>query len=447
MRDYIAYAAAGDDADEAGDHEAVVQQVLADVRCARAVEADACEVRRVGRQEEVAVARRDEGQDQHGINADVERHGHDDGDRRRLRVHELRREEGDDGIRPRIRLHGRAEEILENRHVRAKIRIRHPRDAVDGEQRDHARAEDLAVADFFRLHLAENEDGGGDQEHDHLDDLGHVDRLHLAELVGKMRQQVGIVAKDGDDEDSEEEDEHRMVIRARQFLPLQALRFAVDVLLVLRILDELLKRLVLFQILAAVIAPERRADDARQRRRDRHAEHLQHRDVVPRLRHKGDDGNDRDGNGRAAYSHLRRDGRNRHGALGADALLDRHVVDDGEHRVDDMPRAAEHRQKPRRDGCEDRDLLRVVAQELLRVLEHDRESARSLQKARACNDRKDRQHDGDRRHARLIAEDEGVDGKSDAADDGKPDAAVMHAKEQTAEHYEKTENHFHKDSS
>ena len=168
---------------------------------------------------------------------------------------------------------------------------------------------------------------------------------------------------------------------------------------------------------------------------------------MPRLRHKGDDGNDRNRHGRAAYSHLRRDRRHCHRTLGADALFDCHVIDDGEHRVDDVPRAAEHRQEPRRDGCEDRDLLRVVAQKPLCVLEHDREATRSLQKARACDNRENRQHDGDRRHTRLIAEDEGVDGKSDAADDGKPDAAVMHAKKQTAEHHEKAQNHFHKDSS
>ena len=329
----------------------------------------------------------------------------------------------------------------------AEVRVCHPCDAVDREQSDHARTEDLAIADFLRLHFAEKEDGGSNQEHDHLDDLGHVNRLHLPEFVGKVRQKIGIVAKDRDDEDTEEEDEHRMVIRSRQFLPLQTLRVAVDILFILRILDELLERLILFQILAATVAPERRADDARQSRRNRHAEHLQHGDVMSRLRHKGDDGNDCNGYGRAADAHLRRDGRNRHGALGADALLDRHVIDDGKHRVDNVPRAAEHRQKPRRDGCEDRDLLRVVAQKPLRVLEHDREAARSLQKARACDNCENRQHDGDRRHAWLVAEDEGVDCKSDAADDSKPDATVMHTKEQTAEHHKKAENHFHKDSS
>ena len=82
-----------------------------------------------------------------------------------------------------------------------------------------------------------------------------------------------------------------------------------------------------------------------------------------------------------------------------------------------MARAAENREEPGRQRSEDRDLLRVVAQEALCVLEHDREAARRLQEACAGDDREDREHDADRRRAGLIAKDECEDDEADAADD------------------------------
>ena len=190
-----------------------------------------------------------------------------------------------------------------------------------------------------------------------------------------MRQKIGVVAEHGNDEDAEKENEHRMVIGSRQRLALQALRIAVDVITILRILDERLEFRIFIEILAAAVAPESRADHARQGRGNRHAEDLQNGHLMSRLRHKGDDGDDGYRNRRATNAHLGGDGRHGHRTLGADALLDGDIVDNRKHRVDDMPRAAEHGQKPRRDRCKDRDLLRVVAQELLRVLEHDREAA------------------------------------------------------------------------
>ena len=93
MCDDIRNAGTGEDTEKTRDHEAVVQDVLADARRAGTVKADAGQVGRVGRQEEVAVAGRDEGHDQHRIHADIECQRHDDRDGRSLRVNELRREE------------------------------------------------------------------------------------------------------------------------------------------------------------------------------------------------------------------------------------------------------------------------------------------------------------------------------------------------------------------
>ena len=107
-----------------------------------------------------------------------------------------------------------------------------------------------------------------------------------------------------------------------------------------------------------------------------------------------------------------------------------------------MARAAEDREEPRRQRSEDRDLLRVVAQELLCVLEHDRETARRLQEAGAGDDRKDREHDADWRRARLIAKDECEDDETDAADDSQTNTAVAHAKYKAGQQYDETKQHF-----
>ena len=98
-----------------------------------------------------------------------------------------------------------------------------------------------------------------------------------------------------------------------------------------------------------------------------------------------------------------------------------------------MTRAAEDREEPGRQRSEDRDLLRVVAQELLCILEHDREAARRLQEAGAGDDREDREHDADRRRARLVVENKRVQRKTDAADDRKPDPPVLNSQEETPE--------------
>ena len=104
-----------------------------------------------------------------------------------------------------------------------------------------------------------------------------------------------------------------------------------------------------------------------------------------------------------------------------------------------MARAAEDGQEPRRERCENRDLLRIAAQERFRVLQHDRQAARRLEEACAGDDREDREHDVDRRRARLVTKNEREDDEADAADDGEADAPVAHADEQARQEHEETE--------
>ena len=60
MRDDEADAATADDYNQTGDHERVIENVFADFGGARAVETYARQIGRIGRQEEITVARRNE---------------------------------------------------------------------------------------------------------------------------------------------------------------------------------------------------------------------------------------------------------------------------------------------------------------------------------------------------------------------------------------------------
>ena len=92
-------------------------------------------------------------------------------------------------------------------------------------------------------------------------------------------------------------------------------------------------------------------------------------------------------------------------------------------------------------------MLRVVAQELLRILQHDGETARSLQEARAGDHREDDQHDIDRRFSRLIAEDKRVDHEAEATDHRQPKSAVPYTDNQTDKEDYKAQQHFYENNS
>ena len=314
-----------------------------------------------------------------------------------------------------------------------KIGIRHPSDTVYRDQCDNARTEDLAVSHFLRLRLADEENDRRNQEHDDLDDRRHRDRLHLALRISKVREEIREIAQDRDEDDTHEENDGRMIIRGRQLLALQRFILAKDIGLLFRILDHFLERGIILKILASLIADKSRTDDADQSRRDGHRKNLQQVEGVARRRHEAYDGNDSDRYRRCRDPHLGCDGRYRHRTFRADILLDRNIINDREHGVHDMTRAAEDSQEPGRHRSQDRDVLRIVAQEFFRILQHDRQPAGRLQEACAGDDRQNGQHDADRRRARLVVENKRVQRKTDAADDSKPDPPVLNSQEETPE--------------
>jgi hypothetical protein len=70
-----------------------------------------------------------------------------------------------------------------------------------------------------------------------------------------------------------------------------------------------------------------------------------------------------------------------------------------------MPGAAQKGQHPGGERGEQGDVLRVFAQQAFSKLHHDVEAARSLQRSRTANHRKDGQHNVNRRFTRLQTKD------------------------------------------
>ena len=118
--------------------------------------------------------------------------------------------------------------------------------------------------------------------------------------------------------------------------------------------------------------------------------------------HQRHDGN---GNGGGRDRHLRRDRCHGHRALRADPFFQGDIRNNREHGVDHMAGAAQKGQHPGGERGEQGDVLRVFAQQAFSKLHHDVEAARSLQRSRTANHRKDGQHNVNRRFTRLQTKD------------------------------------------
>ena len=88
-------------------------------------------------------------------------------------------------------------------------------------------------------------------------------------------------------------------------------------------------------------------------------------------------------------------------------------------------------------------MLRIIAEKFFRILQHDRETAGSLQKPRAGYNGQDSEHDADGWCARLVVKYKSIQHKADAADNSQPNPPVPYAEEQTNKQYCKSQYHFH----
>ncbi|MNZ84717.1 hypothetical protein D3C78_1034810 [compost metagenome] len=423
----------------------MVDDELADAGGAGAVETDTGQIARVGRQHEVAVARRQEGDQQFRLNAQCQPHGGDGGQGGGLAVHQLGDEEEHQGVGPGLGLYHVGQSLFEQRHVGLEEGLTHPGNPEHGEDGDHACLEDGAVGDVARLDLAAHQyDGAGDQHH-HLDHQVHGERACLV-LDGKDRTQPFVGTEQDHGGDGGEEDPGRPVGLFRELGVEQGFTAAVDEGALLRILDLGLELLVLVQILATAQAPQGRHDHTGQGGGDG-----DHQDVEQAVsltyavtgRQNGDHGDHGNGDRGGADRHLGGNGGHRHRALGTDVLLQRYVGDDGEHGVDHVAGTAQEGEGPGGEGGQNGDVLRVTAQQALGHLHHQVEATGGLQGGGAADHRQYGQHHLHRRFARHQAEHEGQQEETYATDETQSHAPKAGTQQQAAEHHQK----FHQDHS
>ena len=145
------HAAASCYTDKARNHKAVIQDVLADTGSTGTVEANAGQIGRISRQEEVTIAGRDEGHNHHRVHTYRQSQRHNDGDSCSLRVNQFGRQEGDDCICPGISRYGSAQAFLEESHMSTKVSAGHPGNTIYGYESNDTGTEYLTVAYVLSL--------------------------------------------------------------------------------------------------------------------------------------------------------------------------------------------------------------------------------------------------------------------------------------------------------
>lgn len=332
--------------------------------------------------------------------------------------------------------HNTTKGALEGIDVDLEESIGHPCDAKHGEHSGHTGLEHGSVGDLARFGLAENEDEGTGDQHDHLDDQVHGQRLHTL-LTFEGRAQLFECTEDHDDADGDEEGPHGTEGLLREDLAEQRLRGGVHHLLELWILHALLERLVLVQVLAAAQRPQRGQKHTGEG--SRNSDHQDLWDGVGLVDHASFLSQDRcqgdrsDRHRRGGDAHLRACRRHSHRTLGTNTLLDCDVLDDREHGVHDVAGAAEHGEEPGGQWRQDGDHLWLLAQQFLRVLHHHVQTTCLLQGEGAADHGDDGEHDVDGRFARFDTEEEHHDEQAKAGNQAEADAAVAGAEEKAEE--------------
>ena len=135
-----------DHANQTRDDEGVIDHELADVSRTGAVKLQSRKVRRVGRQDVVAVAGGDHGDRDAGRNTDLNSDRQNDGHSSSLGVHELGHDQQHHGVEPGVGRDSARQSLLQFRQVSLEEGVRHPSHAVHSSNCDSASAEHGALA-------------------------------------------------------------------------------------------------------------------------------------------------------------------------------------------------------------------------------------------------------------------------------------------------------------
>ena len=324
-----------------------------------AVELHRGDERAVVRDEEVAVHRREHADEKRRRNAEREPERHERARGRGLAVEQHRGEEEADREGPRRGLRHVAEAADDHLAVGVDEGVAQPGEAEDADDRG-----DAGLAGLALRHLADR--GFGDRENERRDgehDDGDGDR-HRERLVRRARHRAQLRENAGehDERDAREEDERA---RFRAFLERRQLgagRLA-------RRLDfaggeQPLVLGIVLQFLAHAQLHERGDQHREQRGRHADEENLHQPDAM--RREQADHRRRRRGDRARGDRLLRRDRGHGHRALRPDAVLVRHFVDHRQQRIDDVPGARREGEAIGDQRRDDRDLLRILADDLLR---------------------------------------------------------------------------------
>lgn len=438
MSHYITNAATNDNAGSAREHEAVVQQELTNLGGTATVETNAGQIGRIGRQEEVTVCSGDEGQDDNRLNANGESQRNNYGDCSTLRVNQLRGEECNHSVSPGVSLNGGTEEGLQHTHVSAEEGISHPGNAVYGYESDNTGGEYLSLTYFLCLDIAEEEHNSGSNQHDHLDNIGHGNRLHYTLSVLEVREKLREGTEYSDESDSYEEDVHATEVGSRQNNILEALVVAIYISLLLRISDKSLELRILIQIHAAVQADETAGDNAGESSNDGNGENLGNRNLAAAGSKEAYQRYNCNGSWGSNDTHLGSNGGSSHRALRTDILLDSDIIDNREHGVYYMAGTAKNGEEPGSNRSKYGDVARISTQKTLSVLKHYGKTAASLQETTTGDNCKNGKHNAYRGRTRLIMEAEHIDDQTDGTDDSQTDTTVTNADNEAGQQDQET---------
>ena len=110
----------------------------------------------------------------------------------------------------------------------------------------------------------------------------------------------------------------------------------------------------------------------------RHHQHLWNGNAEAILVRYGNECHNGSGNGRTSDTHLRGYRRHTAGTLRTDAFFQRNVADNRHQRINHVTRSHQHGQEERTQRSQERDAVRMLAQQLFSHLNHPVHTARCL---------------------------------------------------------------------
>ena len=318
----------------------MVQQVLTDDRSARTVEVYCGNVRGIVGNKEVTIDRRQDAK-QHGAGntqlVGQRQHGHHHST---LGVDEHRDEEEHQGDRPRIGADDVGQHQLHLVEVIGEVSVGQPGNTVDSHNGHHTRLPYRTCHSLLGLCPAEDNHEGSSGNHHDLDDNVHLQRLTVPR--GQQRRED---SKHDNDQQSGKEYEHSILRLPGNILVERGSRVAVDVVIILGILQLGLEQRVFVEVESAMVAGSGGSHQSANTCRYGNHQHLRNSDIEAVLVGDGDKGHHSSGNGRTGDTNLRGDRGHTAWTLRTDVFLQGNVADDRHQRVDHVTSTDEHRQE------------------------------------------------------------------------------------------------------